>query len=107
MIGVNSNTFTIDSERLEKEQENYESWLEERTESVYQIAKIAKSKNLDFENTIEIPRASDLASRTEKLLEDYLDGMKIEEELRHLLNTTDRESASIQIAVDVARRMNE
>ena len=33
--------------------------------------------------------------------------MKIENELRHLLNTTDRESASIQIAVDVARRMNE
>ena len=33
--------------------------------------------------------------------------MKIEEELRNLLNTTDRESASIQIAVDVARRMNE
>ena len=107
MIGVNSRTFTIDSERLEREQENYESWLEERTESVYQIASIAKSKNLDFENTIEIPRASDLASRTEKLLEDYLDGMKIEEELRNLLNTTDRESASIQIAVDVARRMNE
>ena len=46
MIGVNSNTFTIDSERLEKEQENYESWLEERTESVYQIAKIAKSKKV-------------------------------------------------------------
>ena len=107
MIGVNSNTFTIDSERLEREQESYESWLEKRTESAYQIASIAKSKNLDFENTIEIPRASDLASRTEKLLEDYLDGMKIEEELRHLLNTTDRESASIQIAVDVARRMNE
>ena len=107
MIGVNSRTFTIDSERLEREQENYESWLEERTESVYRIASIAKSKNLDFENTIEIPRASDLASRTEKLLEDYLDGMKIEEELRNLLNTTDRESASIQIAVDVARRMNE
>ena len=107
MIGVNSNTFTIDSERLEREQESYESWLEKRTESVYQIASIAKSKNLDFENTIEIPRASDLASRTEKLLEDYLDGMKIEEELRNLLNTTDRESASIQIAVDVARRMNE
>ena len=107
MMGVNSNTFTIDSERLEKEQEGYESWLEERTESVYQIASIAKSKNLDFENTIEIPRASDLASRTEKLLEDYLDGMKIEEDLRNLLNTTDRESASIQIAVDVARKMNE
>ena len=107
MSEVNLNSFTIDSERLEREQERYESWLEERTEHAYQIASIAKSKNLDFENTIEIPRASDLASRTEKLLEDYLDGMKIEEDLRHLLNTTDRESASIQIAVDVARRMNE
>ena len=107
MGGVELNSFTIDSDRLEKEQERYELWLEEETERAYQIAKIAKSKNLDFEDTIEIPRASDLASRTEKLLEDYLDGMKIEDELRHLLNTTDRESASIQIAVDVARRMNE
>jgi len=107
MNSVISKSFTIDSERLEKEQKSYETWLEERTENAYQIASMAKAKNLDFENTIEIPRASDLASRTEKLLEDYLDGMKIENELRHLLNTTDRESASIQIAVDVARRMNE
>ena len=51
MIGVNSRTFTIDSERLEREQENYESWLEERTESVYQIASIAKSKNLDLSDS--------------------------------------------------------
>ena len=107
MSEVISDSFIIDSERLEKEQEKYESWLEERTEDAYQIASLAKAKNLDFENTIEIPRASDLASRTEKLLEDYLNGMKIEEELRSLLNTTDRESASIQIAVDVSRRMYE
>ena len=107
MSSMISKSFTIDSDRLEKEQKSYETWLEERTENAYQIASMAKAKNLDFENTIEIPRASDLASRTEKLLEDYLDGMKIENELRHLLNTTDRESASIQIAVDVARRMYE
>ena len=49
MSEVNLNSFTIDSERLEKEQERYESWLEERTEHAYQIASIAKSKNLDFE----------------------------------------------------------
>jgi hypothetical protein len=102
-----SNDLIIDYERLEQEQNSYESWLEEHTEAVYQIAENAKSKKLDFENVVEIPRASDLASRTEKLLEDYLDGMKIEDDLRHLLNTTDRESASIQIAVDVARKMNE
>ena len=102
-----SKNLIIDYSRLEQEQNSYESWLEEHTEAVYQIAAEAKSKKLDFENVVEIPRASDLASRTEKLLEDYLDGMKIEEDLRHLLNTTDRESASIQIAVDVARKMNE
>ena len=45
---VNLNSFTIDSERLEREQQRYESWLEERTENAYQIASIAKSKNLDF-----------------------------------------------------------
>ena len=107
-IERNSNrNFIIDVSRLEKEQAEYEKDLAQSTELVYQIAKEAKSKKLDFENTVEIPRASDLASRTEKLLEDYLDGMKIEDDLRHLLNTTDRESASIQIAVDVARKMNE
>ena len=71
-------SFNIDSDRLEKEQKNYESWLEEKIEEAYQIVSMAKTKNLDFENTVEIPRASDLASRTEKLLEDYLEGMKIE-----------------------------
>ena len=107
MEEVSSKNFLIDTTRLEQEQAAYEEWLEENTEAVYQIAENAKSKQLDFENIVEIPRASDLASRTEKLLEDYLDGMKIEDDLRHLLNTTDRESASIQIAVDVARKMNE
>ena len=107
MEGISGKNFLIDTTRLEQEQAAYEEWLEENTEVVYQIAEKAKSKELDFENIVEIPRASDLASRTEKLLEDYLDGMKIEDDLRHLLNTTDRESASIQIAVDVARKMNE
>jgi len=107
MRGVDKKNFIIDTVRLEQEQLEYETWLEKHTEEVYQIAQKAKSKGLDFENTVEIPRASDLASRTEKLLEDYLDGMKIEDDLRHLLSTTDRESASIQIAVDVARKMNE
>ena len=107
MDEVSSKNFTIDTARLEQEQSDYEAWLEEHTEGVYQIAQKAKLRGLDFENFIEIPRASDLASRTEKLLEDYLDGMKIEDDLRHLLKTTDRESASIQIAVDVARKMNE
>ena len=59
-----SNDLIIDYERLEQEQNSYESWLEEHTEAVYQIAENAKLKKLDFENVVEIPRASDLASRT-------------------------------------------
>ena len=70
----------------------------------YDIAEIAKAKGLDF-STEEIPRASDLASRTEKLLEEYLKVLEIEEGLREILLNTDRESASIQIAVDVAKSM--
>ena len=108
MEEVSSKKFLIDTTRLEQEQAAYEAWLEEHTEGcLSNCSENAKSKQLDFEKFVEIPRASDLASRTEKLLEDYLDGMKIEDDLRHLLKTTDRESASIQIAVDVARKMNE
>jgi hypothetical protein len=53
MSSMISKSFTIDSDRLEKEQKSYETWLEERTENAYQIASMAKAKNLDFENTIE------------------------------------------------------
>ena len=63
----NSVTETYDSEILEGEIQRYQQWLDDKTEEVYNLASRAKLKNLDFENYIEIPRASDLASRTEKL----------------------------------------
>ena len=107
MSNNGADLLAIDSERLKAEYAAYDTWLERRTEEVYQLASEAKSKGLDFENFVEIPRASDLASRTEKLLETYLDGMKIEDDLRALLLTTDRESASIQIAIDVSKKMHE
>ena len=59
--------------------------LDSKTQEAYDIAEIAKSKGLDFSTEIEIPRASDLASRTEKLLEEYLKGLEIEEGLREIL----------------------
>ena len=59
--------------------------------------------------TVEIPRAADLASRTEKLLEEYLrptpedDPIRIEDDLRKLLNKVDRETASIQSPLKLER----
>ncbi len=94
-----------DSDRLSSEMDAYQEWLDSRTQEVYDIALQAKSKGLDFSTEIEIPRAADLASRTEKLLEEYLKGLEIENDLRDILISTDRESASIQIAVNVAKRM--
>ena len=42
-------------------------------------------EKLDFSSEIEIPRAEDLAGRTEKLLVDYLDGLEIAENIGKLL----------------------
>ena len=94
-----------DEVRMSAERAAYQSWLDRRADEVFLIADEAKAKGLDFSDEVEIPRTTDLASRTEKLLEEYLDGMSIEDDLRNLLLTTDRETAAIEIALDVARRM--
>ena len=112
MVGQDSPEIVLDEARLSSEIESYSRWLEGHTEKVYQIAEEARSKGLDFAETVEIPRAADLASRTEKLLEEYLkptpdgDPIRIEEDLRKLLSKVDRETASIQIAVEVGKRMH-
>jgi hypothetical protein len=94
-----------DEVRMSAERASYQSWLDRRADEVFLIADEARAKGLDFSDEVEIPRTTDLASRTEKLLEEYLDGMSIEDDLRNLLLTTDRETAAIEIALDVARRM--
>ena len=38
----------LDIERLEKEMESYEEWLDERTEEAYKIAEKARAKGLDL-----------------------------------------------------------
>ncbi|MEE3303366.1 MAG: hypothetical protein VX191_00610, partial [Candidatus Thermoplasmatota archaeon] len=112
MVGQDSPEIVLDEDRLSSEIESYSRWLEGHTEKVYQIAEEARSKGLDFAETVEIPRAADLASRTEKLLEEYLkptpdeDPIRIEEDLRKLLSKVDRETASIQIAVEVGKKMH-
>ncbi len=106
----------IDIDRLERERSSYEQILDEKIEEAYRFASVAKSKGLDFSESIEIPRASDLASRTEKLLEDpylYTDPiireqppLEIEAQLRKLLLKHDRETAAIMIAVYVTKEMH-
>ena len=112
MVSKDGPEIVVDEVRLASELESYRNWLEENTEKAYLIAQEARSKGLDFADTVEIPRAADLASRTEKLLEEYLrptpeeDPIRIEDDLRKLLGKVDRETASIQIAVDVGKRMH-
>jgi len=106
----------MDVGRLEAERSSYYKSLDIRIEEAYAIATVAKEKGLDFSSSVEIPRASDLASRTEKLLEDpylYIDPIKrdsrrikIEDQLRGLLQKNDRETAAILIAVSVTKEMH-
>ena len=101
---------------MEHERSSYQDSLDERIEEAYSFALEAKEKGLDFSNSIEIPRAADLASRTEKLLEDpylYTDPVRrerpplgIEVQLRELLLNHDRETAAIMIAISVTKEMH-
>ena len=93
-------------ERLSKEMDAYHTWLDEHCEIEYQIAEKARSLGKDFTEVVEIPRASDLADRTEKLLDEYLDGLKIVDELRQLLLEEERETTAIEMSKSVAKRMH-
>ena len=97
----------LDIERLEKEMESYEEWLDERTEEAYKIAEKARAKGLDHSLEVEIPRASDLASRTEKLLVEHLEGAEVADDIRKLLAENDRETTSIKMATIVAKRFRD
>ena len=97
----------LDVERLEKEIQSYEEWLDERTEEAYKIAEVARRKGFDHSLEVEIPRASDLASRTEKLLIEHLEGAEVADDIRKLLAEFDRETTSIKMAIIVAKRFRD
>ncbi|HOQ25517.1 MAG TPA: hypothetical protein PLF76_02105, partial [Methanomassiliicoccaceae archaeon] len=54
-----------------KAMEDYFNMLAEETDRCYSIARKARARGLDPETYVEIPRADDLASRVEKLLEPW------------------------------------
>ncbi len=115
-MNIETNISEMDVDRLEQEKSSYQEVLEQQIEDAYLVASKAKSKGFDFSETVEIPRASDLASRTEKLLEDpYLypdpdrrdqSPLRIEDDLRVLLQEHDRETAAIMIAISVTNEMH-
>jgi hypothetical protein len=97
----------LDIPRLEKEMENYQSWMDNRADDAYRIAEKARSLNLDHQPFVEIPRAADLASRTEKLLVEYLGDYKVADDIREMLELHDRETTSIMMGQSVAKGFRE
>ena len=93
----------IDIVRLQEEMDDYQLWLDERADDAYRIAEKARSLNLDHKPFVEIPRASDLASRTEKLLVQYLGEYEVADDIRAMLKEHDRETTSIMMGQSVAR----
>ena len=74
--------------------------LEDECDKIYQIAELARSKGRDPRSTVEIPRASDLADRTQKLL-DFLHPRQTAEQIREL---TDKHDGNRElVAIDIAR----
>ena len=85
----------------------YHQWLDERADDAYIIAEEARKKGFDHKEFVEIPRAADLAGRTEKLLIEYLEGYEVADDIRLLLAKHDRETTSIMMAQSVARGFRE
>ena len=105
--GISRPVAPLDTQRLEKEIATYQTTLDQQCDEIYQLAGEARSKGFDLKDEVEIPRAVDLADRAEKLLEEYLDGIPIAEDIRRILSEKDRESASIEMAVHVALQMHD
>ncbi len=97
----------LDIPRLEAEMERYHLWLDERTEEAYAVAEQARKKRLDPRDHVEIPRAADLAGRTEKLLIEHLEAHPVADDIRAMLAEHDRETTSILMAQKVARAFRE
>ena len=106
-VGKSNPLLGLDLERLEREMNAYHERLDERADDAYRIAEAARQQGLDHKDRVEIPRASDLAGRTEKLLIEHLEGYPVADDIRALLDEHDRETTSIIIAQSVARGFRE
>ena len=80
--------------------EAYIARLEQECDVVYQLAEQARSKGLDPRMSVEIPRASDLADRTQKLL-DFLHPRQTAAQIREM--TAKHDGNRELVAIDIAR----
>jgi len=80
-------------------QQKYLDSLHESADIVYAIAEQARSQGFDPKPNVEIPKASDLADRTQKLL-DFLHPRNTAKQIRELTKKFDgnRELVAIEIA---------
>jgi DNA polymerase II large subunit len=82
--------------------QDYFSSLQREVDVCYDIARRARMKGYDPELEVEVPQASDLAARVEKLLFDWeVDG--VAERIRELSLDHNREEVSLLIAKEYAR----
>ncbi len=82
--------------------EEYFSSLQRGVDSCYVVARRARMKGLDPELDVEIPQASDLAARVEKLLSEWqVEG--VASRIRELSRDHNREEVSLLIAKEYAK----
>ncbi len=85
--------------------EAYFASLQKEADRCYEVGRLARAKGFDPELDIETPQTKDLASRVERLLKDY--GVDdVADIIREHSKKHDRETVSIMVAKDVARRGN-
>src|SRR5512137_828801 len=82
--------------------EEYFSNLQTGVDSCYDVAKRARMKGLDPALDVEIPQASDLAARVEKLLSEWdVEGVALR--IRELSRDHNREEVSLLISKEYAK----
>ena len=69
-------------------------------DAIYEIAEEARSKGFDPKSRVEIPKANDLADRTQKLL-DFLHPRQTAEQIREL--TKEHDGNRERVAIEIAR----
>jgi DNA polymerase II large subunit len=74
--------------------------LHDDADAIYDIAEEARSKGLDPKMSVEIPKAKDLADRTQKLL-DFLHTRQTADQIREL--TTKYDGNRERVAIEVAK----
>ena len=86
--------------------EEYIKRLHNEADAIYEVAEEARSKGHDPKITVEIPKAKDLADRTQKLL-DFLHPRQTAEQIREMTKLYDgnRERVAIEVARICLRRI--